>query len=182
MRRFLATLAVTAIGTTLVGVGLAAAAELEITPEAPAEGQTELTISVGDFGPDTPIYAVPCDVPASRDAADVTTDSCDVSEVASATTDASGNATIVVEWTIPADGIAVYVGDEARKDQAAIILMPAIDTPEPEVAVLGTTVVQESDELPETGPREVVLLLTVAALVIGVGLALRGAEHIRTSA
>jgi hypothetical protein len=44
------------------------------------------------------------------------------------------------------------------------------------VAVLGTNVVQEQD-LADTGPREVMLLVTAAAAIIGLGIALRGAER-----
>jgi hypothetical protein len=46
----------------------------------------------------------------------------------------------------------------------------------PVVAVLGTNVVQEQD-LADTGPREVMLLVTAAAAIIGLGIALRGAER-----
>ena len=57
MRRFLATLMIAAIGTTVVGAGIALAAEIEVTPADPTEGPAELTIDVWDFDPNTPIFA-----------------------------------------------------------------------------------------------------------------------------
>ena len=183
MRRFLTTLTIAAIGTTTVGAGIALAAEVDVTPAAPAEGEAELTIDVTDFDPDTPIYAVPCEIPSGGEDLDVSTDSCDIAEVATATTDGAGKATIVVNWNIPADGIAVYVGDEARANEASQILTPEVhqgESPDPDVAVLGTSVVQE--DLADTGPREVMFLTMLAAATIGIGLALRGAGRLQTPA
>ena len=189
MRRFIATVFVAAIGTTLVGAGIALAADIEVRPLDPGEGEAELTIDVSDFAPDTPIYALPCDIPAAGEELDVTTANCDIAEVATTVTDATGAATIVVDWTIPAGGIAVYVGDEARANEATQIVTPGqvavdLDNPdavapeEPEVAVLGTSVVQE--DLADTGPRETMMLLMVAAVAIGLGVALQGVERLRT--
>jgi len=183
MRRFFATVMIAAIGTTVVGAGIALAADLEITPEVPVEGEAELTIDVTDFDPDTPIYAVPCEVPVDGAQLDVTTDNCDIAEIATATTDGDGKATIVVNWNIPVDGIAVYVGDETRDNQATQVLTPEVhegESDNPDVAVLGTNVVQE--DLADTGAREVMLLAMAATAVIGFGFALLGAERIRTPA
>lgn len=181
MRRFFATLVIAAIGTTSVGVGIALAGEVDVTPEAPDEGKAELTIDVSDFDPDTPVYAVPCEVATADEELDVTTDSCDITEVATATTDGSGTATIVVNWNIPSDGITVYVSDESRANVATQVIMPDVDDGEsddPEVAVLGTNVVQE--DLADTGPRETMILLMVAALALGLGFALRSAGRLQT--
>lgn len=60
----------------------------------------------------------------------------------------------------------------------ATVLIAAVDTRAagvgPVVAVLGANVVQEQD-LADTGPREVMLLVTAPAAIIG--LAPRGAER-----
>lgn len=178
MRRFLTTVLIAAIGTTLIGVGISLAADIEISPAVPEPGEAQLTIDVTGFEPDTPIYAIPCAVPDVGTELDVTTDDCEVAEVVTAVTDSEGNATIVADWDIPAEGVAVYVGDEARTREVTKILTPAIDADDddsPEVAVLGTTVAQE--ELADTGPREVLLLVTAAVGMIGLGTALRGAER-----
>jgi hypothetical protein len=178
MRLFLATVLVVAIGTTAVGAGMALAGDVEVSPDTPAEGTAELTLDVTEFEPGTPIYAVPCEVPADGEDLDVTTDSCDIAAVATATTDGSGRATIVVDWDIPSDGIAVYVSDEARDHEATQILTPEVGdaAPDsPDVAVLGTNVVQE--DLAETGPRELKILTMLATAIIGLGFALCGAER-----
>lgn len=191
LRRFMATVAIAVCGTTVVGAGIALAAELEVTPSEPTAGETELTLAISDFDPDTSIFAVPCEIPASGDANDVTTADCDVVAVEATVTDENGEATLVVTWEIPEGGIAVYVGDETRTNQVAQILTTAdidaatTDTatddtatdesadPANEVEVLGTSVVQESndttDDLAETGPRELVLLLMGAALLVAFG-------------
>jgi hypothetical protein len=124
---------------------------------------------------------LPCEIPEDGDDLDVSSDRCDVAQVATATTDANGSATIVVNWNIPADGITVYVGDEARENQVSQTLTPEVhegESDNPEVAVLGTNVVQE--DLADTGPREVMILAMVATAIIGLGLALRGAERLQT--
>lgn len=183
MRRILVTIAMAAIGTAAVGVGIALAADVEISPSSPGEGVTELTIDVTGFASDTPIFAVPCDVPAAGEVVDIATDGCDIAQVATATTDTDGAATILVEWNIPAEGIAVFVGDEAGDNEVTTLLMPGveqvdIDGPEAddsEVAVLGTNVVQE--DLADTGPREVMVLLMVATILMGLGVALVGAQR-----
>ena len=193
LSRFLATVAIAALGTTVVGVGIALAAEIDVTPANPGEGEAELTIEVSEFEPRTPIYAIPCKVPRDTDDLDPATNNCDLSAVTATTTDADGNATIVVTWKIPEEGIAVYVGDEARENHASQILHPGEhetevhgnevvegESPAPDVEVLGTTVVQE--ELADTGVREVLVLLMVASALIGLGLALRGAERFQTPA
>ncbi len=183
MRRVLATVLIAMTGTTVVGAGIALAAEVEVSPAAPTEGEAELTINVIDFGPDTPIYAVPCEVPDEGEELDPSNDNCDLAEVVATTTDSDGHATIVVKWDIPADGLAVYVGDEARTNQASQILTPGVQaevTPIADVGVLGTSVVQE--DLADTGPREIMTLLMVAAALIALGLGLRGAELARTPA
>ena len=88
-------------------------------------------------------------------------------------TDAAGRATFTVEWTIPEEGIGVYAGDEQRKDHVTAILTTTataeleVEVDEPEVEVLGTRVVE--DDLAETGPRETVLLLMVAAGCLALG-------------
>ncbi len=179
MRRFLATVLMAAVGTTAVGVGIALAADIEITPAVSEPGEARLTIEVTGFEPDTPIYAVPCAIPVDGTELDVTTDNCDVAMVVTTVTDADGNATIVADWDIPAEGVAVYVGDEARDREVVEIITPEVDADaddSPEVAVLGTNVVQEPD-LADTGPREVMLLVTAATVLIGVGIAFRGAER-----
>lgn len=181
MRRILATVIMAALGTTLVGAGIALAAEIEVSPPDPPLGAAELTIEATGFAPDTPIYAVPCAVPAAGEELDVTTAGCEVAEVATAVTDGRGAATFVVSWTIPAEGLAIYVGDEARANEATRILTPgdATETIEvPAVAVLGTSVVQE--DLAETGPRETMLLLMAATVFIGLGVALRAVERVQT--
>jgi hypothetical protein len=189
MRRFVATMMIAAIGVTVlvVGQGTAPAADLEITPAAPDEGDTELTIEITAFEPDTPIYAVPCVIRDDGSEPDVATDDCDLMKVAAATTDGDGKATIVVNWEIPAEGIAVFVGDEARDNQVSQVVTPeaAIEADDSqdssaEVAVLGSTVVRE--DLADTGPREVVTLAMAATALIVLGLALRGAERLQTPA
>ena len=182
MRRFFATLVIAAIGTMSVGVGIALAGDVDVTPAAPEEGEAELTIDVSDFDPDTPVYAVPCEVPAADEELDVTTDSCDIAAVATATTDGSGTATIVVNWNIPSEGITVYVSDESRANVATQVLTPEVhdgESDNPEVAVLGTNVVQE--DLADTGPRETMILLLVAALALGLGFALRSVERLQST-
>ena len=181
MRRFLATVIIATLGTTLVGVGITLAAEIEVSPPSPSAGAAELTIDVTDFAPDTPIYAVPCAIPLDGEELDLTTAGCDVADVATAVTDALGAATIVVSWTIPAEGIAVYVGDETRANEATRILTPgdgAEEIESPAVAVRGTSVVQE--DLADTGPRETMPLLVLATVLIGSGVGLRGVERVRT--
>ncbi|MEQ8842818.1 MAG: hypothetical protein RIB98_17700 [Acidimicrobiales bacterium] len=191
MRRILATVLFAVIGTTMAGTGIALAAEIEVTPAAPPEGDVELTIEVTDFTPDTPIYTVPCTVPAEGDELDPSTANCDLTEVVATTTDASGQAIMVVNWNIPAEGIAVFVGDEARTNQAFQIVTPGADVveetedvveeTEPDVEVLGTSVVQE-DDLADTGPREIMILVMVATLLIGLGVALRSAAPVNDPA
>lgn len=206
-RRFVASLGIAIVGTTVVGAGIALAAELDITPSAPPPGQTELLIEVSDFDPDTAIFAVPCDIPESGDPADVTTADCDVVAVEATVTDENGEATISVTWEIPEGGIAIYVGDETRTNQIAEIIGTeaiavegsdtddgatsdgatqdgatqdvAADDDGTEVEVRGTSVVQETndteDDLAETGPREVVVLLMVAGLLVAIGVGLNHA-------
>lgn len=175
MRRFLATITIAAIGLITVSAGIALAADLEIVPAEPEVGEAELTIEVSDFDPDTPIYAVPCDISADGTAIDIATSDCDVAEVEATMTDSDGRATIVVNWDIPVEGITVYVGDEARDNQVSKTITPSVhdgDADDPDVAVLGTNVVQE-DELAETGPREAVLVGAIGAALVGLGMAFR---------
>ena len=191
MRRVLSTVLIAAISMTVVGAGIALAAEIEIIPASPDQGGSEFTIKVTDFAPDTPIYALPCEIPAAGAELDPSADSCDISRAATATTDADGSASIVVDWDVPEGGIAVYVGDETLQNEATQIVMPG-DTqdevvveatepdPDPEVEVLGTTVVQE--DLADTGPREVVILTVLATALIGIGLGFRGFEQIQRRA
>ena len=170
MQRFFSLVAIAAIGMTTIGAGIALAAEMEIIPGVADNGDPELTIDVWDFDPDTPIYVVPCDVPESGDDADVTTDSCDTSEVVATRTDADGTASFSVTWTIPEEGVAVYVGDEMAKNQVAQVLtrkLVGAETEAPAVEVLGTNVTQE--DLADTGPRETMLLLMIAATLIALG-------------
>lgn len=192
IRRFFATVAIAALGTTVVGVGIALAADIEVSPEQPETGPAELTIRVGDFPPNTPIYAVPCAVPADGTEVSLGTDDCDVTAVVTAVTDAAGAATLTVEWTIPDDGIAVYVGDETREHQATTVITPAPPSApgdeadaddDAEVAVLGTSVVQEDepdDDLADTGPREIVVLGMIGTALIGLGIAFQNAERLGT--
>ena len=107
IRSFLAKATISTIGVIAIGAGMALAADLEITPSEPEVGRAKLTIDVLDFAPDTPIYAVPCETLAKRVAVDITADECDISQVESSTTESDGNATIVVNWGIPADGAMV---------------------------------------------------------------------------
>jgi len=179
MRRFLVSITIAAIGTTVVGAGIVLAAELEVTPQVPEQGESELTLEVEGFEPNAPIYAIPCDVPVDGPDVDVTTDNCDIAKVVTATTDDEGKATITVRWDIPAAGIAVYVGDEARSHEVTQILSPApVEEPTDgsEVVVLGTNIVQE--DLADTGARETVLLLIVATAAIGLGFALQKPQRL----
>ncbi|MDW3219992.1 MAG: hypothetical protein R8F63_15365 [Acidimicrobiales bacterium] len=181
MRRFLATVTIAAIGVGAVGAGMALAADLDIVPAEPEIGLAELTITVTDFAPDTAIYAVPCQTPAEGEELDLGASGCDIAEVEVAVTDGDGNATIVVAWEIPEDGITVYVGDEAREHEVMQVVTPKMDdseTTEPEVEVLGTTVVEE--DLADTGPREVMLATMLGTLLIGVGMGFRRAERWQT--
>ncbi|MEM7140699.1 MAG: hypothetical protein AAF548_06655 [Actinomycetota bacterium] len=178
IRRFAATVMIAAVGTTVVGGGIALAADLEIVPNEPEVGMAELTIDVSDFDANTPIYAVPCAVPAADEELDITTDDCDIAEVEATVTDGNGSATIVVNWEIPEEGITVYVGDEARDNEVTQVLTPSVhagESDDPDVEVLGTNVVQE--DLADTGPREVMLAAMIGTGLIGIGLALRGAER-----
>lgn len=182
MRRFLATVAIAAIGVATVGAGMALAADLEIVPAEPEVGIAELTIDVTDFAPDTPIYAVPCDTPEEGAELDVASSDCDIAEVEATVTDGDGNATIVVNWEIPEEGITVYVGDEQRENQVTQVLTPSVhdgESDDPDVEVLGTNVVQE--DLADTGPREVMLAAMIGTALIGIGLALRGAERLQSA-
>ncbi|GJM37340.1 MAG: hypothetical protein DHS20C19_07070 [Acidimicrobiales bacterium] len=182
MRRVLATVTIVAIGVLTVGAGMALAAELDIVPAEPEVGLAELTIDVSDFAPDTAIYAIPCQTPAEGEELDLGTSACDIAAVEVAVTDGDGKATFVVNWDIPDDGITVYVGDEARDHEATHVLTPSVpddESTDPDVEVLGTNVVQEED-LADTGPREVMLAAMIGTLLIGVGMALRGAERWQT--
>jgi hypothetical protein len=169
MRRIFAGVAVAAVSMTVVGVGAASAAEIEIDPLAPEAGEVALTITVSDFDPNTPIFAVPCEIPASGEQVDIANASCDFSKVAAATTDPDGEAIIRTVWVIPEGGIAVFVGDEMRENQVTMILgtTPAATTDIPEVEVLGTSVVQE--DLADTGPRKTMLLVMVGAALLAIG-------------
>lgn len=188
IRRFFATVAIAAIGTTVVGVGIALAADIEVTPDQPEVGPAELTIRIDDFPPDTPVYAVPCAIPAEGTEVTLGTDNCDVTAVVTAVTDDAGAATLTVDWAIPDEGIAVYVGDETREHQATKIITPAPTSAagddadaDPEVAVLGTSVVQEDDaddDLADTGPREIVVLGMIGTALVGLGVAFVGAERL----
>ena len=175
MRRSVAIGLLTAAAVLVLGAGIAPAAEIEVAPADPDPGSQELTIEAAGFEADTAVYAVPCTVPDSGSAEDITPDDCDITSVVTATTDADGRATFVVTWDIPDVGLAVFVGDEMRTDQATVILGDAVpaadpDTPagdDPQVEVLGTTV--DESELADTGADTDVLLLVAAAL-IGIGL------------
>lgn len=169
MRRFFGTVATGLLIMLVAGAGIALAAELEVVPSPVGEGEQELTIDVWDFDPDTPVYVVPCEVPASGDAADVSSDSCDLADVETATTDADGAASFEVTWDIPADGIAVFAGDEMGTDEVAEVLEVAGTG----VEVLGTSTTAD-DELADTGAD------TGPLVSLGLALVLLGTATVRT--
>lgn len=172
MRRSRMLASATVAGLIVLTAGGASAAEVAVDPAAPAVGRQDLTIEITDFTPDTAVYAVPCSVPGSGDAADLSSDMCSIVDVVTATTDDTGHASLTVTWEVPAEGLGVYVGDEMRTDQATAIVRPSgavavVEPDTPQVEVLGTTV-DESD-LADTG-AETTPLLFAAALLLGVGL------------
>ena len=116
-----------------------------------AAGEQTFTVT-GSGWTGSPIAVLPCEMPASGDAADSDEDACDQGlMVVVVTLDANGGFATEVTLNVPENGIVIAAGDFARTEQAGLAIT-----------------VGAEEELPDTGVN------TSLLVIIGTGIALAG--------
>ena len=164
MRRGMALMAIT-MAVLALTAGTASAGDVVVVPESvPEAGDTPLELRLVGFAPDTPVFIVPCDMPATLDPDDIDGATCRTDEVVTARTDTDGRATMFATWTVPDAGLALVAGNEARTEAATVLVRVE------ETRVRGTAQDNPDDELADTGFEDVILaaigLTLVAAGVV----------------
>ncbi len=126
-----------------------------------------VAVSVSGTGYTQPaLFVLPCTYPEGGDVALLSSDDCDLTALTPVSPDADGAFEITIEYDIPAEGLAIVAADAGQVEQAAAVISvgAAEETPTPEPEV-----VEEAQELPETGSENAVMA------IVGLTLAAAGA-------
>jgi hypothetical protein len=164
MQRLMLSAAIAAT-TLALTTGTALAGEIVAVPDTvPAPGEATFELTLSGFSPETTIFVVPCEAPAGGDPDDIDPTTCDLENATGARSDTEGTARLTATWDVPAGGLAILVGNEARTE-AANLIVPIGDT-----QVLGSAQGNPDGQLPETGGENLILagigLTMVAAGVV----------------
>ncbi len=124
MRKTLTIIAVTMLA--LAGWSGAAGAQdgpsITVEPASvDAPGEAEFTITGAGWTAAPPVFILPCEAPASGDAADIDSATCDTANLTPATP-ADGAFEVTVTFDVPEGGLAVAAGDAAQSEAAAAVI------------------------------------------------------------